>query len=272
MAICLHCRATIRFGNLCVAHAEQIATAADLTAEQVVSRPVDGAAACLVDQWGNRHPLPPRATIGRLADECAVAILHHSVSGVHAALEQAGEEWQLVDRGSLNGSFRDDAEVQRTRVVDGDRLRFGNVSFFFVVGQPAAAGARPATGQTVDVRSSQVAFQARVRLGDGEVGLVQRATGGIVRAAEAAVAFARLEFGLLRVLAERRRAAGDPELAFVSSQELAELLDFRSRDADGENVRELVRRVRKKLATERIGELIESRQGAGYRLAGAVDP
>jgi DNA-binding response OmpR family regulator len=115
-------------------------------------------------------------------------------------------------------------------------------------------------------------FEARLSDGAGRrVALVQRPAGGIVRVGDdTALELARLEFALLRILAERRLAQPDPELAFVSSPGLAELLDFRSHDADGENVRELVRRVRRKLKAEGL-DLIESRQGVGYRLAWSVE-
>jgi len=96
-----------------------------------------------------------------------------------------------------------------------------------------------------------------------------RDPGGVVRADGSVVAFARMEFALLRVLVERRRAAADPDHAFVPWHEIASTLSFRSVSVDSENVRELVRRVRRKLAVAGLEELIESRQGIGYRLGGA---
>ena len=279
MGLCLQCGTEIRLGGLCPAHAEAIATCEDVTAEQVMGGTVAEAAACLIDQWGNVHPLPERALVGRLQNECVVTILHHSVSAIHAQIEQVagrakGEEgsWRVVDRGSLNGTFVNDESARVSPLADGARVRFGNVSFYFSAHRLPALQARFGAGYTVPVRQRDIAFQARVTDGAGkEMALAQRASGGIVRVDdETTVEFARLEFAFLKILAERRLASADPELAFVSSKELSDLLEFKSADADGENVRELVRRVRRKFKTEGIPDLVESRQGVGYRLAWSV--
>jgi hypothetical protein len=51
--------------------------------------------------------------------------------------------------------------------------------------------------------------------------------------------------------------------------ELAGSLEFKGTGpADSDNVRELVRRVRRKLSTAGLDDLIGSRQGIGYRLNG----
>ena len=130
--------------------------------------------------------------------------------------------------------------------------------------------ARPAMGRKDDIAFSATLRDTTLAL---ELELQQRAAGGIARTGDASsLEFARLEFALLVALAQRKLSARDPELAFVSSSELAEMLEFKSREADSENVRELVRRVRRKLKSEGIENLIESRQGVGYRLAWEVEP
>lgn len=96
------------------------------------------------------------------------------------------------------------------------------------------------------------------------------ANGGIARVGEQVVPLARMEFHLLQVLVARRRQNADPERAFMAWTELAESLSFRSAGAESDNVRELVRRVRKKLATLGHKDVIESRQGIGYRLGGSL--
>lgn len=296
MGICLQCGTEIRIGGLCPPHAEAIATCDDVTAEQVMSSTVAEPAACLIDQWGNVHPLTERSLVGRLQQECAVTILHHSVSAMHAQIEQVGQAaramatgtqtsarrpgakddvptgWRVVDRGSLNGTFVDDEAARVVPLTDGARLRFGNVSFYFSSHRLPVMRTKLGAGYTVPVRQRDIAFHARVTDGAGkEMALAQRASGGIVRVDdETTVEFARLEFAFLKVLAERRIASDDPELAFVSSKELSDLLEFKSADADGENVRELVRRVRRKFKIEGIPDLVESRQGVGYRLAWSV--
>jgi len=275
MTNCLQCGAEIRWGGLCIAHAEAIATCTDLTAEQIVSRDLNEPAAALIDQWGHTHALAERSLVGRLASECAVAILHHSVSAVHAFIELIAphhSSWRVIDRGSLNGTMVEDVPVRSAPLHHGERVRFGGVSFYFSAGRIPSQQTRTGAGHTVPTRARDIAFQARVTSGSGyEMALVQRAAGGIMRIDEdTALEFARLEFALLRILTERRLIHADPELAFVSSQELADLLDFKSQEADGENVRELVRRVRRKFKAEGIEDLIESRQGVGYRLSWSV--
>jgi DNA-binding response OmpR family regulator len=112
---------------------------------------------------------------------------------------------------------------------------------------------------------------ARVMTTSGRtIELTDRDSGGVVRADESVVGFARMEFALLRVLVDRRRAVADPDRAFVPWHEIAANLSFRSVSVDSENVRELVRRVRRKLATAGLEDLIESRKGIGYRLGGTT--
>jgi len=101
-----------------------------------------------------------------------------------------------------------------------------------------------------------------------EVELTASSNGGRARAGDAVVELARMEFALLTVLAARRRSVLDPERAFLPWSEIAGTLDFRSVGPDSDNVRELVRRVRRKLSTAGLRDLIDSRQGIGYRLNG----
>jgi DNA-binding response OmpR family regulator len=101
-----------------------------------------------------------------------------------------------------------------------------------------------------------------------DVELTAGPNGGLARAGDAVVALARMEFALLSVLAARRRSVHDPERAFLAWSEIAGTLDFRSVGPDSDNVRELVRRVRRKLSTAGLRDLIDSRQGIGYRLNG----
>ncbi len=284
MGICLRCGAEIRLGGLCGPHAEAIATCSDVTAEQIVGRTLSEASACLIDQWGNTHPLGERSLVGRLQNECAVTILHHSISAIHAQIEQSGGQgkpgdrtgsgggWRVVDRGSLNGTYLEGEAVRSAPLHDGERVRFGSVSFYFSSHRLPATRHSPGAGYTVPTKQRDIAFQAKVTSEKGaELALAQRAAGGIVRIADdTALEFARLEFALLKILAERRLQTADPELSFVSSQELSDLLEFKSAEADAENVRELVRRVRRKLRAEGIDDLIESRQGVGYRLSWSV--
>jgi DNA-binding response OmpR family regulator len=162
--------------------------------------------------------------------------------------------------------------VRAAELAEGDRIAFGSVAFYLAMGDLDRIGGEPAPGRTVPTRSSDLVFAATLRGAEGEIELTQRVAGGVARCGDNLLELARLEFALLKVLVERRRQQPDPELCFVSSEELARALDFRSRDADGENVRELVRRVRRKLKQAGVDGLIESRQGVGYRVSWPVAP
>lgn len=100
------------------------------------------------------------------------------------------------------------------------------------------------------------------------VELASHETGGTARAGDTVITLARMEYSLLAVLADRRRRVRDPDRAYVPWAELAGSLEFRSVGADSDNVRELVRRVRRKLSIAGLDGLIDSRQGIGYRLNG----
>lgn len=270
MARCALCTLPANQGHLCDAHRKAILSPG-MTSEQISSRRSDGAAA-LLDPWGNAWPIGDPTTIGRSLGECDLTLLHSSISLVHAALERDGDGWRIVDKGSRNGTFVDSARVESARLSDGARLRFGEVALFFVDRQLARAEQPTGPGRTAPSRRDQLIFTAALRSANGaRIELSQRVEGGIVRVAGAAVDLGRLEFRLLQVLTEARRETADPDQAYLSWSKVADQLDFRSYEADSENVRELVRRVRRKLQQAGIEELIESKHGVGYRISAAYE-
>ena len=273
MGSCVRCDEGATVGGLCGLHAAALARCADITAEQISCQEVSQPLCWLVDQWGLTHSLGTPTVVGRTPEQCAMAILHHSVSALHAQLELADGRWSVLDRGSLNGTFVNGERVRAAELGDGDLLSFGSVAFYLATEElPAVECRSAAAGRTVPTRSSDFVFAATLCSGEGEIELTQRVAGGVVRLGDTLLELARLEFSLLMALVERRRRQQDAELCFVSSEELARALDFRSRDADGENVRELVRRVRRKLKQAGVQNLIESRQGVGYRVGWDVAP
>jgi hypothetical protein len=285
---CIVCGAEATVGYLCTPHAVAIACP-HLSSEQLRSRtpapapPADPAAgtdpaisittpvAALVDPWGTPHPIGETATVGRDADKSDLAILHPSVSSLHATLSRRVGTWVIVDEQSRNGITVDDRKVEHTLLAARSRVQFGDVALYFC-DQPLAGLSRPSgPGRTAPTRREQIVFGVRVTTSAGQtVELSQRIDGGVARVAGSVIELARMEFALIQMLAERRRAAPDPELAYVAWHEIADALSFRSVDADSENVRELVRRVRKKLGAAHIDDLIESKQGVGYRLRGLL--
>lgn len=250
-----------------------LATCDTITAEQIVSEAEGTAEAWLIDPWGSTHPLTSPAVIGRSVADCNPAVLHPSVSVLHAEIQRSGDAWRVVDRGSLNGTQVNDATIRTMDVSSGDRLRFGEVSFYFSAGELPAVSESGKTGATLPSRAEDLALQVIIELDDGVIELLQRPGGGIVRrAGENVLELAQLEFGLLNVLVRARQRNNDPELAFVSSRDLASELEFKSRQADTDNVRELVRRVRKKLKAANVADLIDSRQRVGYRIVHTISP
>jgi DNA-binding winged helix-turn-helix (wHTH) protein len=166
----------------------------------------------------------------------------------------------IVDLGSRNGtavagvSARPDAPL-----VAGQPVRLGEVVLGFSLGlAPLPRRRRRATSPcpplvvTVETDAGTFEFSSAE-----------------VRSAAGAVALAPREVELVTALIARRRVH-HPELAFVRGAELADSLGFQSIDADDENVRELVLRVRRKLRSIGGDRLIETRRNAGYRLAGAL--
>jgi pSer/pThr/pTyr-binding forkhead associated (FHA) protein len=271
MARCVLCTFVATRGYLCDSHAKSIGMAS-LTAEQLVGGG-EPQVATLIDPWGSALALAASTAIGRDPDGSSIAILHSSVSSQHATIARDGDAWTLTDHDSRNGTFVDGRRVTTTPLTTGARLRFGEVTVYFV-DQVLAPSERPdGPGRTTPTRRDQLIFTARLETTQGlKVELAQRIEGGVVRVDDAAVDLGKLEFRLLQILTEARRSAGDPELSYVPWQELADRLEFRSHEADSENVRELVRRVRRKLQNAGVADLIESRHGVGYRVGAALAP
>lgn len=75
-----------------------------------------------------------------------------SVSRFHAYLKQQGADWVVQDCGSQNGTRLNDQLVPRqregaaVRVVDGDRLRFGDVQATFISAAPLLVLLRKVAG------------------------------------------------------------------------------------------------------------------------------
>jgi hypothetical protein len=268
MANCLLCASPRSIGLLCTAHGVAIASPG-ITSEQIFSRVQPGAAS-LVDAWGCPHPLADGTKIGR--DQRAdMAVLHASVSSEHAAMKLSSGEWHIVDNASRNGTEVDNARITDAPVTNGSVIRLGDVRFYFWPDSLPRMESPRGAGRTAPTRRDELVFSARVVTPRGhELDLRQRVDGGVLRIGDASIELAAMEFGLLQLLVERRRLVTDAELAYVAWHEIADALAFKSVQADSENVRELVHRVRRKLGTVQADDLIESKRGVGSRLAGAA--
>jgi pSer/pThr/pTyr-binding forkhead associated (FHA) protein len=266
MASCLLCSSARTIGVLCTSHGVAIASP-NITSEQIFSR-AQTPSASLIDAWGVAHVIADGSRIGR-DPRVDVAVLHASVSSEHALLKLEDGKWHIIDNSSRNGT-----EVEGTRVTDhelasGATIRLGDVKFYFWPDVLPKIEPPRGSGRTAPTRRDELVFSAKVTTPKGHLlDLRQRVDGGVLRIAESSIELAAMEFGLLQLLVERRRTVTDAELAYVAWHEIADALSFRSVQADSENVRELVHRVRRKLASVHADDLIESKRGVGYRLAG----
>lgn len=243
----------------------------DITPEQVIARQRNDGSAWLVDQWGRAHPVKTGAAIGRDIDECALGVLHASVSAVHARLRQfPNGSWEIADQGSLNGTRVNHREARRVALTEGDVIQIGDVGFRFTCRETREAEPLQGSGQTKRSNVQELPVQLVLRSSDREVILIRRAEGGAVKAGDEQVRLAALEYALLRTLVERQLAGDEGDGGFISSRELAATLEFRTRLADTDNVRELVRRVRQKLNALDASDLIGNQRGSGYRLGWSV--
>ncbi len=86
------------------------------------------------DGFGDVFPLLParRYVVGRATD-CDIVLRDDLGSRKHAELAHGSVGWTVLDGGSLNGSFVNDARVKKShRLVPGDEVRFGRSQFLFV--------------------------------------------------------------------------------------------------------------------------------------------
>jgi pSer/pThr/pTyr-binding forkhead associated (FHA) protein len=270
----LLCSSSRSIGLLCTAHGVAIASPG-VTSEQISSRAraaphVDRAPprAAVIDAWGIAHAVAEGAKVGR-DPNVDLAVLHASVSSEHATFARDGDRWTITDHSSRNGTEVDGARVTTAELPRGAVVRLGDVRLYFWPEPLPHLEPPRGAGRTAPTQREALAFGATVTTPRGHVlELRRRPDGGILRAGDSTIELAAMEFGLLQVLIERRRATTDRELAYVAWHEIADALSFRSVQADSENVRELVHRVRRKLATVKADDIIESKRGVGYRLAG----
>jgi pSer/pThr/pTyr-binding forkhead associated (FHA) protein len=266
MGTCLLCASPRSIGLLCTAHGVAIA-APGITSEQIFSRLPQGQAS-LVDAWGCAHAIADGTRLGR-DPRVELAVLHASVSSEHATMKHADGKWRIVDNSSRNGTEVNDARVTDAELANGAQVRLGDVRFYFWNESLPKMESPRGQGRTAPTRRDELVFSAKVVTPRGhQLDLRQRVDGGVLRINESSIELAAMEFGLLQLLVERRRIVTDAELAYVAWHEIADALAFKSVQADSENVRELVHRVRRKLGTVQADDLIESKRGVGYRLGG----
>ena len=261
----------------------------ELCPEQVGARlqlpKADHANAWLIDGWGTPHTLAvplsaPSAmrqvTLGR-DRRCDLWVAERTISQTHATLEHRplSNAWFVVDAGSDNGVFVNDDRVPRRFPLEPfDRISLGRrVGFIFVPIEPA--GVEAAIDELQWLRTQNWA-EDTVGDGDDDSAVPLRVSavteGGAVAAwGQERAALSELEYELIATLHRRMLDDGALDEAargYVPAAHLLEALSFRSEGPTHANLRGLVRKLRRKLADrDHPIDVIESRQGLGYRLA-----
>ncbi|MGE0548713.1 MAG: FHA domain-containing protein [Kofleriaceae bacterium] len=281
------CRqAPARTGVLCEDCCEELWTPTALTPQQVERSGSGGSTqAALIDMWGRAHRLDPDIVIGRSSDHAALAVRESSISREHArltlaplAVDPSRPVWTLRDLGSVNGTFINDVQQQTARLRHRDKIRFGNVTMFFVddatqLPPPSPDVLNAATFRIPESRSSSTgvfdvvpadlpsrSFQFQEPTGGG---------GGIVTIGAKRLQLSIPQFELIKMLADRMSAEANHPAdtrGFVRASELLAELSLDARDPNENNIRQIVRRLRLVLIKAGIGDLIESRYRSGYRL------
>lgn len=73
----------------------------------------------------------PETSIGRQGDN-DVLLDDVTVSRKHANIRRAGERFELVDLGSLNGTYVNNNSIARATLTSGDEIQFGKFHMLFV--------------------------------------------------------------------------------------------------------------------------------------------
>jgi hypothetical protein len=292
--VCHHRPAEV--GVLCEECRDELSSPIHIMPEQLQPHGLRPTTAALVDLWGHPHRLDPQTVIGRHVEGTGLAVLEPSVSRHHAELTLAGDSWTVRDLGSANGTYIDDKLIDRAIPIhDGDRVRFGQIAFYFIEDVTPLPAPRPGRTATATIRPADRAQASRpappaapfpVEQDEErtDIGLptmtfkLHEPTGGgggLVEVDGKQVQLTTTQFELMALMI--RRMAGElhqPELVrgFVRSSELIADLSWDTREPSENHVKQLVRRVRRALIKSEIGDLIESRHRFGYRLRAIPRP
>ena len=254
-------------GAACESCLAALAGPVEIAPQQLESRAPDATPAALIDVFGHPHHLVPATQVGRAADRDLV-IVEPSVSRTHAELVQDGDAWQVRDHGSTCGTFVNDRPVGEGAVLhDGDRVRFGDIAFYFVTGA-ARLPPPPMVTDPGTVRLPPRPTRRQLPAVPIQLGAPSGGGGGFVVIAGKLVQLTTAQYELIERLVDRmRRDADKPDAVrgFVPAGELV-TLSLDSSDPGEDHVRQLVRRVRRALIKAEIGDVIEARRGLGYRL------
>lgn len=105
---------------------------------QVISQLNPDSAMLIIHRGPNRGERfllnSPETSIGR-SGENDVLLDDVTVSRKHANIRRAGERFELVDLGSLNGTYVNNNSIARATLNSGDEIQFGKFHMLFVQNQ-----------------------------------------------------------------------------------------------------------------------------------------
>jgi hypothetical protein len=275
-------RVPMRVGVLCSDCADDLISPVTITPEQIQTYGEADTTAALIDVWGGLHRLASEMVIGRSIDPPALSIVDSSISRHHARLWHSGEGWRVQDMGSTNRTYVDAASaITPLWIRTGQQLRLGYIAFYFVE-DASKIVASPGTlrGRTVraERRAASAAdtrvIEAQPEVTDLPLAIIelQQPTGGgvgLVIVDGKPLELTLPQYELIVKLVDRMLAsAGEPleTRGFVRPADLTGVLSLEASRPDEDNIRQLVRRVRRACARAGIRALIETRYGMGYRL------
>ncbi len=88
---------------------------------------------------GSRIELNGDEMIAGRSPDTAIFLDDITVSRVHATLKRSGVGWELVDKGSLNGTYVNRDRVDRVELAKGDEIQIGKYRFHYLVGSAEGA-------------------------------------------------------------------------------------------------------------------------------------
>jgi diguanylate cyclase (GGDEF)-like protein len=92
-------------------------------------------------------------TVGRKRD-CDIQLNDESISRHHARIETGSDGHWLLDLKSFNGTFVNEQRIEKSKLTDGDYVRFGNCIFRYLAGDPEEGKSQVVCGPTLDDAST----------------------------------------------------------------------------------------------------------------------
>ncbi len=265
--------------NLCASCAAELDAPVPLIAEQVLSAAAQPAGPVLLDVWGRPHPLETVTAIGRTPSARGVTLIHASISRRHASITAEGAHWRLRDLASANGTRVNDEEINEHVLTPGERISFGAIGFYFVDGARTRTTAIAHLGsRTLRPEDAPRAEKLATPTDATHAGIPQlgfrldeagSGGGGYLVAVGQQLQLTDTQLELLRMLSHRMLSEAHVSSlvrGFVPSGQLIAGLPWDSPTPDENHLKQLVRRIRRMLEAIRLGGVIESRRGLGYRL------